>query len=122
MNDSLWALLPMLRRFCFAIGKASSMDIGSPLIVLEGFQCFTDYRDARWVEHSVEELLGQRLFGICLGYEDLNDHDQLRSDPMLAVAVGKADPLGLNRLREEDRGKALAGKSTLNRLELAKSG
>ena len=71
---------------------------------------------------SVEELLGQRLFGMCLGYEDLNDHDQLRADPMLAVAVNKADPLGLNRLREEDRGKALAGKSTLNRLELGKSG
>src|SRR5215204_4389977 len=85
-------------------------------------QCFTDYRDARWVEHSVEELLGQRLFGMCLGYEDLNDHDQLRTDPMLAVAVGKADPLGMNRLREEDRGKALAGKSTLNRLELGKAG
>lgn len=85
-------------------------------------QCFSDYRDARWVEHSVEELLGQRLFGMCLGYEDLNDHDELRADPMLAVAVNKADPLGLNRLREEDRGKALAGKSTLNRLELGKAG
>ena len=85
-------------------------------------QCFRDYRDQRWVEHTVEELLGQRLFGFCLGYEDLNDHDQLRRDPMLAVAVGKADPLGMNRLREEDRGKALAGKSTLNRLELAKYG
>jgi len=85
-------------------------------------QCFRDYRDARWVEHSVEELLGQRLFGMCLGYEDLNDHDQLRADPMLAVAVNKADPLGLDRLREEDRGKALAGKSTLNRLELGKAG
>jgi hypothetical protein len=85
-------------------------------------QCFSDYRDARWVEHRVEELLGQRLFGMCLGYEDLNDHDQLRADPLLAVAVNKADPLGLNRLREEDRGKALAGKSTLNRLELGKSG
>jgi Transposase DDE domain group 1 len=84
-------------------------------------QCFTDYRDARWVEHSVEELLGQRLFGICLGYEDLNDHDQLRADPMLAVAVNKADPLGLNRRQEADKGKALAGKSTLNRLELSKS-
>jgi hypothetical protein len=84
-------------------------------------QCFRDYRDARWVEHSVEELLGQRLFGMCLGYEDLNDHDQLRTDPMLAVAVNKADPLGMNRLREEDRGKALAGKSTLNRLELGKA-
>jgi hypothetical protein len=85
-------------------------------------QCFRDYRDQRWVEHTVEELLGQRLFGFCLGYEDLNDHDQLRRDPMLAVAVGKADPLGMNRLREEDRGKALAGKSTLNRLELSKAG
>ena len=85
-------------------------------------QCFTDYRDVRWVEHSIEELLGQRLFGICLGYEDLNDHDRLRADPMLAVAVNKADPLGMNRLREEDRGKALAGKSTLNRLELGKAG
>jgi len=85
-------------------------------------QCFSDYRDARWVEHTVEELLGQRLFGMCLGYEDLNDHDQLRGDPMLAVAVNKADPLGLNRLREQDRGRALAGKSTLNRLELGKAG
>ncbi len=91
--------------------------------LIEGLaQCFRDYRDARWVEHSVEELLSQRLFGICLGYEDLNDHDQLRADPMLAVAVGKADPLGMDRLREEDRGKALAGKSTLNRLELGKAG
>src|SRR2546421_10930630 len=85
-------------------------------------RCFTDYRDARWVEHSVEELLGQRLFGICLGYEDLNDHDQLRSDPMLAVAVGKADPRGLNRLRGEDRGKALAGKRPLNRFGLGTRG
>ena len=85
-------------------------------------QCFSDYRDARWVEHTVEELLGQRLFGMCLGYEDLNDHDQLRTDPMLAVAVNKADPLGMNRLHEQDRGKALAGKSTLNRLELGKPG
>ena len=85
-------------------------------------ECFTDYRDARWVEHTVKELLGQRLFGMCLGYEDLNDHDQLRADPMLAVAVDKADPLGQNRRQESDRGKALAGKSTLNRLELGKSG
>jgi DDE family transposase len=85
-------------------------------------RCFSDYRDARWVEHTVEELLGQRLFGMCLGYEDLNDHDRLRGDPLLAVAVDKADPLGMNRLREEDRGKALAGKSTLNRLELGKAG
>ena len=85
-------------------------------------ECFTDYRDARWIEHTVEELLGERLYGMCLGYEDLNDHDQLRCDPLLAVAVNKADPLGQNRRQESDRGKALAGKSTLNRLELGKSG
>jgi hypothetical protein len=82
--------------------------------------CFSDYRDARFVEHTVQELLAQRLFGMCLGYEDLNDHDRLRADPLLAVAVNKADPLGQDRRQESDRGKALAGKSTLNRLELAK--
>ena len=83
-------------------------------------ECFTDYRDVRWIEHTIEELLGQRLYGMCLGHEDLNDHDQLRADPLLAVAVNKADPLGLNRRQESDRGKALAGKSTLNRFELGK--
>ena len=62
--------------------------------------------------------MGQRIYGLCLGYEDLNDHDQLRTDPMLAVAVEKADPLGKNRRQAGDRGKALAGKCTLNRLEL----
>ena len=56
--------------------------------------CFRDHRDPRLIEHTVEELLGQRIYGLCLGYEDLNDHDQLRTDPMLAVAVDKADPLG----------------------------
>ncbi len=56
--------------------------------------------------------------GIALGYEDLNDHDQLRSDPLLALMVDKADPQGLDRARSRDQGKALAGKSTLNRLEL----
>ena len=81
-------------------------------------QCFTDHRDPRLIEHSVKELLGQRIYGLCLGYEDLNDHGQLRTDPMLAVAVEKADPLGKNRRQAGDRGKALAGKCTLNRLEL----
>ncbi len=80
--------------------------------------CFTDYRDPEAIEHSLEDLLKQRVFGLCLGYEDLNDHDQLRHDPLLAVLVGKQDPTGADRLRARDRGKALAGKSTLNRLEL----
>jgi Transposase DDE domain group 1 len=80
--------------------------------------CFTDHRDPERVEHTLVELLKQRVFGLCLGYEDLNDHDRLRHDPLWAVLVGKDDPHGHDRLRERDRGKALAGKSTLNRLEL----
>ena len=82
-------------------------------------QCFTDHRGARLIDHTVKELLGQRVYGLCLGYEDLNDHDQLRTDPMLAVAMEKADPLGESRRQAGDRGKALAGKCTLNRLELS---
>jgi hypothetical protein len=62
--------------------------------------------------------VAQRVYGLALGYEDLNDHDDLRYDPLLAVLAGKKDPLGRDRHRCEDRGKALAGKSTLNRLEL----
>ena len=85
-------------------------------------QCFTDHRDADAVEHTLGELLNQRVFGLCLGYEDLNDHDRLRHDPLLAVLVGKKDPEGQDRLRARDRGKALAGKSTLNRLELTAVG
>jgi hypothetical protein len=79
--------------------------------------CFTDYRKRKWVEHPVEDLIAQRVYGLCLGYEDLNDHDQLRADPLLAVMVGKTDPKGEHRHEARDRGKALAGKSTLNRLE-----
>jgi Transposase DDE domain group 1 len=82
--------------------------------------CFTDYRDRESIEHSVQDLLAQRVYGMCLGYEDLNDHDQLRSDRALAVIVGKEDPQGKHRRDKRDRGKALAGKSTLNRLELTK--
>jgi len=78
-------------------------------------QCFDDYRSPKFTVHSLEELLSQRIFGIALGYEDLNDHEDLRHDPLLAVAVGKNDPA-------PPGGFALAGKSTLNRLELTPSG
>jgi Transposase DDE domain group 1 len=70
--------------------------------------CFTDYRNPDLIEHPVEEMVAQRVYGLALGYEDLNDHEELRNDPLLAVLVEKAD-----------RGSpVLAGKSTLNRLEL----
>jgi hypothetical protein len=84
--------------------------------------CFDDHRDPELVEHTVYELLAQRIFGLALGYEDLNDHDTLRHDPFLAVLVGKTDPTGQDRCNRRDRGKALAGKSTLNRLELTPVG
>lgn len=80
--------------------------------------CFTDHRDPDLIEHTVPELVAQRVYGLCLGYEDLNDHDALRHDPLLAVLVGKLDPTGEDRIRQRDKGKPLAGKSTLNRLEL----
>lgn len=88
------------------------------LDLLERFAaCFEDHRDPDLIEHSVLDLASQRVFGLCLGYEDLNDHDDLRRDRLLALAVGKKDITGNDRLRKRDEGIALAGKSTLNRLE-----
>lgn len=86
------------------------------LRLIERFSaCFTDGRTAELIEHSVRTLVGQRVFGIALGYEDLNDHDQLRHDPMMAVLAGK--------LTAHRKGCApVAGKSTLNRLEHAPDG
>jgi len=81
--------------------------------------CFRDYRDQNRIEHTVESMIGQRVYALALGYEDLNDHDELRSDPLLAVLAGKQDSSGEERKRGRDKGKSLAGKSTLNRLESA---
>jgi hypothetical protein len=81
--------------------------------------CFIDYRDQRYIEHRVVELVSQRIHGLLLGYEDLNDHDHLRRDPLHALIWGKSDPLGQDRFLERDKGKALAAHSTLNRLELS---
>jgi Transposase DDE domain group 1 len=87
--------------------------------IIEQFAaCFRDFRDPEAVEHRVAELVGQRIYGLALGYEDLNDHDQLRCDPLFAVLVEKEDLSGEQRRRARDQGAALAGKSTLNRLEL----
>ena len=79
--------------------------------------CFTDYRRSDLIEHTVGELVSQRVLAQVQGYEDLNDHDTLRDDPLLALASGKRDLTGAERVRRRDRGHALAGKSTLNRLE-----
>ena len=81
-------------------------------------ECFSDHRDPRRIEHRVETLVKQRVLGICLGYEDLNDHDELCRDRLLALLCDCEDVVGARRQRETDRGKPLAGKSTLNRLEL----
>jgi hypothetical protein len=70
-------------------------------------QCFLDGRDQDRVQHSVREMISQRVYGLALGYEDINDHEQLRSDPLFSVLAGR-----------EELEKPLAGKSTLNRLEL----
>ena len=88
--------------------------------ILERFaECFTDHRAAYLIEHTVGELVSQRVLGIALGYEDLNDHDTLRDDALLAVACGKRDPTGEHRADVPGyRGHGLAGKSTLNRFEL----
>jgi len=83
--------------------------------------CFKDFRDPGRIEHPVRDLVAQRIYALALGYEDLNDHDELRSDPMLAMMVGKKDPKGRGRVRARDEGRALAGSSTLNRLELGDS-
>jgi hypothetical protein len=75
--------------------------------------CFRDARDPRFVEHAVATLVGQRVYGIALGYEDLNDHDELRHDPVMAVLAGKLEAW-------RDDCAPVAGKSTLNRLELSR--
>jgi hypothetical protein len=73
--------------------------------------CFRDRRNPSYVEHQVETIVGQRIFGLVLGYEDLNDHDELRKDPVFQALAGKLAPV----LRSDCE--ALAGKSTLNRVE-----
>jgi hypothetical protein len=75
--------------------------------------CFKDHRAAALIEHTVPTLVGQRVFGIALGYEDLIDHDELRHDPVLAILAGKLEA------RRADCA-PLSGKSTLNRLELSR--
>jgi Transposase DDE domain group 1 len=86
-------------------------EVESRTHILERFAaCFLDHRDPCKVEHQVGELVRQRVLGLCLGYEDLCDHDKLRQDPLLCLLAGK-----------DAAGSSLAGKSTLSRLELSRS-
>src|SRR5437879_4237697 len=98
--------------------EAGAMLLGATdgqLRLIERFAgCFTDHRAAALVEYTVPGLVGQRVFGIALGYEDLIDHDQLRHDPVMAVLGGKLEA------KRADCA-PLAGKSTLNRLELGRA-
>ncbi len=110
----------------FSAGRLST-DAGGLLLLREVAErsgllqrfaaCFADHRAPALIEHTVAELVSQRVLALACGYEDLNDHDVLRDDALLAVAAGKADVTGAQRRRARDRGHALAGKSTLNRWE-----
>ncbi|MCP4964393.1 MAG: IS1380 family transposase [bacterium] len=82
--------------------------------------CFRDFRNPDLIEHTVQELVAQRVYGLALGYEDLNDHDQLSDDLLFAAMVGKVDVEGRKRVRSKDAGKALASPSTLGRIERTK--
>jgi Transposase DDE domain group 1 len=124
-NPTLFEFAPVDGRAVVASfdGGAITSDAGSLLLgsadrairLTERFaECFTDGRQAGLVEHQVSTLVMQRVFGIALGYEDLNDHDELRHDPVLAVLAGK-----LTAMREDCA--PLAGKSTLNRVELSRT-
>jgi Transposase DDE domain group 1 len=123
-NAALFGFAPVERREVVAgfDGGVITSDAGALLLraadrtigLIGRFaRCFRDVRRAELIEHEVKTLLGQRVFGIALGYEDLNDHDDLRHDPVMAVLAGKL------RANRKDCA-PVAGKSTLNRLELSR--
>jgi hypothetical protein len=123
-SADLFGFAPVERRAVVAgfDGGRMTSDAGALLLratdraigLVERFaECFSDGRAAALIEHEVRTLVGQRIFGIALGYEDLIDHDQLRHDPTMAVLAGKL------AARRKDCA-PLAGKSTLNRLELGR--
>ena len=124
-NPALFEFPPVESRHVVAgfDGGAITSDAGALLLgqtdrairLTERFAaCFTDTRSAELVEHQVETMVMQRVVGIALGYEDLNDHDDLRHDPVLAVLAGKLEA-------QRSDCAPLAGKSTLNRLELSRA-
>jgi hypothetical protein len=98
-------------------------EVETRLEILKRFsECFVDHRAQDRIEHSVSQLVRQRVVAVALGYEDVNDHDDLRHDPLMAVLCERKDTLGQKRKRARNRGVALAGKSTINRMELRSAG
>lgn len=86
-------------------------ELDKKLKITERFaECFQDHRNLSYIDYSVHQLLAQRVYGIALGYEDVNDHDKLRHDPALAIALKKLDFIDSTQAD-------LAGKSTINRLK-----
>jgi hypothetical protein len=123
-SANLFEFAPVEKRVVVAgfDGGAISSDAGALLLgatdraikLVDRFAgCFNDHRSAELVEHLVPTLVGQRVFGLALGYEDVNDHDELRHDPVMAILAGKL------AARRKDCA-PVAGKSTLNRLELSR--
>src|SRR5947208_9873836 len=123
-SADLFGFLPVEGREVVAAfdGGAITSDAGALLLgatdraigLMDRFaSCFHDERRQELIEHEIVTLVGQRVFGIALGYEDLNDHDELRHDPLMAVLAGKLEA------RRQDCA-PVAGKSTLNRLELSR--
>jgi DDE family transposase len=123
-SAELFEFAPVEKRVVVAgfDGGAISSDAGALLLgatdravkLVDRFaECFSDHRSADLVEHLVPTLVGQRVFGLALGYEDVNDHDELRHDPVMAILAGKL------AARRKDCA-PVAGKSTLNRLELSR--
>jgi Transposase DDE domain group 1 len=124
-SAELFAFAPVGRREVVGSfdGGAITSDAGALLLratdqaiglVKRFSKCFIDHREQVLIEHRVETLIGQRVFGIALGYEDLNDHDELRHDPVMAVLADKLEAGRANCA-------PVAGKSTLNRLELSRA-
>jgi Transposase DDE domain group 1 len=122
-NPELFEFAPVERRTVVAgfDGGAITSDAGALLLgatdraigLIGRFaECFIDRRRPELLEHLVPTLIGQRVFGVALGYEDINDHDELRHDPIMAILAGKL------AARRKDCA-PVAGKSTLNRLELS---
>ena len=85
---------------------------------LERFaRCFTYRRDPQYIEHSIRDMVAQRVIGVCLDYEDINEHDMLRRDTLLATVCDNKEPTRRARRHARDNAYTLAGKSILNQLE-----